>query len=122
MRRSGSGKHTYATTRSARILTNGIVETGADKYRQTSVRDGTVGAGRRRSSRDNIRGASATLRRVCADEIESLAIGARVLGIGGGPYLAFLIRETMSRLPSGDQFNVTILRAGQVLELSGKAP
>jgi hypothetical protein len=32
------------------------------------------------------------------------------------------IRETMSRLPSGDQFNVTILRAGQVPELSGKAP
>ena len=89
-RRSGSGKHIYATTRSARILTNGIVDTGADKYRQTSVRDGTVGAGRRRSSRDNIRGALATPRRVSADEIESLAIGAWVLGIGGGPYLALL--------------------------------
>ena len=47
-KRSGSGTHTYATTRSARILTNGIVNTEADKYRQTSVRDGTVGAGRRR--------------------------------------------------------------------------
>jgi hypothetical protein len=49
-RRSSNGKHTYATTRSARILTSGI---WADKYRQTSVRDGTVGTGRRRSSRDN---------------------------------------------------------------------
>jgi len=42
---SGSGKHTYAIARSSRIVTIGIVDTGADKYRQTSARDGTVGAG-----------------------------------------------------------------------------
>ena len=43
--RAAARTHTYATTRSARILTNGIVNTEADKYRQTRVRDGTVGAG-----------------------------------------------------------------------------
>jgi S1-C subfamily serine protease len=32
------------------------------------------------------------------------------------------IREAMSRLPSGGPFKVTILRAGQVLELTGKVP
>jgi hypothetical protein len=48
------------------------------------VRDGTARAGRRRSTRDDIRGALATLRRVSADEIKSLAIGAWILGIGGG--------------------------------------
>jgi hypothetical protein len=58
------------------------------------VRDGTARAGRRRSTRDDIRGALATLRRVSADEIESLAIGAWILGIGGGSSSGF-------RFPTG---------------------
>jgi hypothetical protein len=41
-------------SRSARILTNSIADTGPDKYRQTSVRDGTVGAGRRPPADHNI--------------------------------------------------------------------
>jgi S1-C subfamily serine protease len=32
------------------------------------------------------------------------------------------IRDSMSTLPSGGTFKVTILRAGQILELTGKAP
>jgi S1-C subfamily serine protease len=32
------------------------------------------------------------------------------------------IRETLARLPSGTPFKLSVLRAGQVLELTGKAP
>ena len=32
------------------------------------------------------------------------------------------IREAMSQRPSGSPFTVTVLRAGQVLELTGKMP
>jgi hypothetical protein len=32
------------------------------------------------------------------------------------------IRDDMSRLPAGGQFKVSILRAGQIMELAGRVP
>src|SRR5215470_14463584 len=43
-------------------------------------------------------------------------------GISMAPGNLSKIRDTMSRWQSGQEFKVTVLRAGQVLELTGKAP
>jgi len=43
-------------------------------------------------------------------------------GISMAPANLTKVRETMSRWQSGQAFKVTVLRAGQVLELTGKAP
>ena len=40
------------------------------------------------------------------------------MSVGNAPK----IRDALGRLPSGSPFKVTILRAGEVLELTGKAP
>jgi len=51
--------------------------------------------------------------------------GDIILSVDGtslAPANASKIREALSRMPSGAPFKVTILRAGQVLELTGKAP
>jgi len=45
-----------------------------------------------------------------------------VNGIPATPPNAAKIKETLSQLPPGGEFKVTVLRAGQVLELTGKAP
>jgi S1-C subfamily serine protease len=45
-----------------------------------------------------------------------------VQGIGMSPGNAPKIRDELSRLTSGSVMKVTVLRAGQVLELTGKAP
>lgn len=51
--------------------------------------------------------------------------GDVILSVGGISMLdtnAGMLREFLERLPTGGTFKVTILRAGQVLELSGRAP
>ena len=45
-----------------------------------------------------------------------------VNGVPPTPANAAKIRDSMAQLPPGGEFKVTILRAGQVLELTGKAP
>ena len=45
-----------------------------------------------------------------------------VEGISMNPNNVMQIRDLLSKLPSGGTYKVTILRAGQVLELTGKAP
>lgn len=45
-----------------------------------------------------------------------------VNGVPPTPANAGKIRDSMAQLPPGGEFKVTILRAGQVLELTGKAP
>ena len=51
--------------------------------------------------------------------------GDIILSVDGIPAAAVnagKIRDTMNKLPAGAPYKVSILRAGQVLELTGKVP
>jgi serine protease Do len=57
---------------------------------------------------------------------QSVPLGGDIVlsveGISAAAANGARIREAMSRLSSGAAFKVTILRAGEVLELTGRAP
>jgi hypothetical protein len=56
------------------------------------------------------------------ERFSSRSIVMSVEGIAMTPANSARIRDMIGRLPSGAPFKVSILRAGQVLELTGKAP